>query len=239
VRVVGERVEAQPFRLVAGAVGPGGRRYALGGLDPEVHVFEAASGERSATCRGLREHCIALAFSPDGGRLAVFSGSVAQGGYGANVLRLYDARDGGLLAGPRSLHGWVRAATWAPDGRALIAGTITGQVVFLSPETGEVQGQLIDVAVGDSGGLLVGRAHAGTLRGVKVGPDGKHLYTVARGSTPDEEAENVIKAWDLETRRVLSSAGTRHAPVSAELSPSGELLAVGMADGWVEVWRVR
>jgi WD40 repeat protein len=98
-----------------------GRRLAGAGLNGSaVAVWDADTGERLVTLRGDTNGVPAVAFSPDGSRLA--TGSMGQ------TVKLWDARTGEetlTLAGPPPV---ARYLAFQPDGRRLISVSIDGAV---------------------------------------------------------------------------------------------------------------
>lgn len=95
------------------AVQPGGGLVAAGSLGGETVVLDPADGAVLATLPAHEFGVLALAWSPDGERLAV-------GGQDGRVA-LYDV-DGSCLADV-AVGGWVAALAWSADGRWLAAGS--------------------------------------------------------------------------------------------------------------------
>lgn len=89
-----------------------GRLVALSGSDGRTVVLEAASGLPLAELEGQGAPVPALAFSPEGDRLAL-------GGYDG-LLRIWSFFDGRWSLGEPG--GWVTSLAFSPDGRRLAAG---------------------------------------------------------------------------------------------------------------------
>jgi WD40 repeat protein len=161
----------------------------------------------------------ALAFSPDGKRLAL-GGS--QGGY---CVQLWDLQNKKLLGGTKlrkeaktvadlsqalqdpDLGTGVTCLAFSPDGRVLAAGDVKDKVRLFDGLTGEPHGVLDD--------------HHGRVTGVAFSPDGK---TLVSGGYEDK----TVKLWDVSARKVLRTLKGNKGPVWAvAMSPEGTLVATG------------
>ena len=81
--------EEQSGKIFALAFSPDGSKIAVGGVAPEVSIYDTESGERIAACTGHDGGIFVVVFHPDGSR-------VATGGFDGKV-RLYDSRTGEQL----------------------------------------------------------------------------------------------------------------------------------------------
>jgi WD40 repeat protein len=82
------KLERQDGSIAALAWSLDGTHIAVGGASPEVTIYDAESGKRTAACKGHRAGIYAVAFSPDGQMLAA-------GGFDGEV-RLYRVATGEL-----------------------------------------------------------------------------------------------------------------------------------------------
>jgi WD40 repeat protein len=82
------KLERQNGAIAAVAWSPDGKRIAVAGAAPEVNLYDAESGAKTASCKGHAAGIYAVAFSPDGSVLAT-------GGFDGSV-RLYEAVSGEL-----------------------------------------------------------------------------------------------------------------------------------------------
>ena len=87
-REVTRKLERQDGSIAALAWSADGTHIAVGGAAPEVTIYDAESGKRTASCEGHRAGIYAVAFSPDGQTLAT-------GGFDGEV-RLYRVATGDL-----------------------------------------------------------------------------------------------------------------------------------------------
>jgi len=82
------KLERQNGAITALAWSDDGARIAVGGAAPEVNIYDAETGARTAVSKGHTAGIYTVAFSPDGAVLAT-------GGFDG-MVRLYDARTGQL-----------------------------------------------------------------------------------------------------------------------------------------------
>jgi WD40 repeat protein len=82
------KLERQNGAITALAWSDDGARIAVGGAAPEVNIYDAETGARTAVSKGHTAGIYTVAFSPD-------SAMLATGGFDG-MVRLYDARTGQL-----------------------------------------------------------------------------------------------------------------------------------------------
>ncbi|MDE0323976.1 MAG: sigma-70 family RNA polymerase sigma factor [Candidatus Poribacteria bacterium] len=191
----------------------------------------------------------AVAFSPDGKRLAVATGA---------GIWIYDGQtyhELTLLTGHTSI---ARAVAFSPDGKTLASSEEDGAVKLWNLETGDVTTLVGHMYVADSvafspdGKMLASGSWDGTVKlwdtengqnlatfaahksrvfSVAFSPDGK---TVAAGAE-----DHSIRLWDIETgRNIATLTGHKDKVFSVAFSPDGEILASGDHDDTVKVWHV-
>jgi WD40 repeat protein len=134
------------------AVSPDGRRLYTG-HNPEVRVWDVATGGQVGTLAGHRNTVTGLAFSPDGRRLASASWD--------RTLRLWDVESGQEAATLRGHTKVVLAVAWSPDGTRLASGGDDHTV------------RLWDAASGQAVLTLTG--HGGNVTSVAFDPGGRCL----------------------------------------------------------------
>ncbi len=141
------------------------------GIHP-TWVLERTLGGPTAPL--FSDRVTALAFRPDGLRLAIGGGEPTRGG---DVL-VADPATGAVLYALPALHSdTVLALAWSPDGAWIASG---GADRFA---------RLIDTGAGQPGRVLEG--HSGHVLGIAWSPDGTALATAG--------ADLVVKLWDART----------------------------------------
>ncbi len=167
------------------------------------------SRERSLKGFGEDDRCRALAWSPDGARLAA--------GFDKGAIRVWDAR---TWAKPRLLRGhsgWVHSLSWSPDGRRLASGSGDKTVGIWKAETGR--------------SLHILKGHANEVNSAAWSPDGRLV-----ASASDDET---VKVWDPFTGdEAATLEGHSTAVNSVAWSPDGSRLASGSDDRTVRLWQV-
>jgi WD40 repeat protein len=104
-------LKAHPSRIKVVAYSLDGKRIAtLSDMDPAARIFDADDFREILRLDG-DPGMDQLAWSPDGQR-------IATAGPG-DLVRLWDARAGALLASQKALHGPLAALAWSPDGNVL------------------------------------------------------------------------------------------------------------------------
>lgn len=156
----------------------------------------------------------AVAYSPDGARVATASGTVVQ---------VRDARTGAQAPTPKALQhpSTVRAVAFTADGARLVSGDAKGVVRIWDAQTGEERPAAAPIA------------HGAPLSAMALGP-GDLLVT---GSLKD----GVVVFWDLVTGARIGELpfreGARRWVSDLAFSPDGSRLAVGeVSRGAPEIW---
>ena len=185
----------------------------FGGTDGTVELWDVSTSEFVATLRGHTERITAIAFSPDGIRLAA---TLRDG-----TLKLWNAGTGQHVSTLRKIGVW--SMVFSPDGTTLATGSFDGTV------------KLSDVKSGRRVAIL--RGHGGSVDTMAFSPDGTTLAVGARGA--DQSSRGMVKlwefppkAWDVLRRRSLNTldAATERG-ISVAFSSHSKTLAVGSDDG--------
>jgi WD40 repeat protein len=223
-------------RVTVVAYSPDRARLATGSDDGTVKIWHAHSGAVIATLHGhtwgpnqarpaagpppagsppleLPPPITALAFSPDGKRLASAS-------WGDSV-KVWDATSGADLPTLRGHTSTVHAVAYSPDGTQLASAAAT-----LSPESGEVK--LWDAKSNSE--ITTLRGHTAAVSAMAYSPDGTRIATASNGT---------VKVWDTRSGvQVASLPVVHHFLTTVVFSPDGKCLA--SASGLeVKLWDVR
>jgi WD40 repeat protein len=195
---------------------PDGRWLATGDSQGQVHVHDAASGDRVKTLRGHHSGITALAFRADGQVLASAGG---MDGY-VFLWSLTDFEPVLLVPEATGRRGTVESVVFCP-GTSMIA---TGGVDWSAPHGEEGFIRLWDISRPGEAATLA----SGAMQ-LAVRPDGRQLACATQ--------TEAVYLWSL-TYHTLSGIllGHHHQVTCLAYSPDGSLLASGSEDETVRLW---
>jgi WD40 repeat protein len=193
----------------------GGAQLVLSACHPELREWEwhylsrLFRARQLATLEGHVDGVLAVAFSPDGSRVA----SAADG-----VVKVW-ARPGPgrvaqLLLTLRGHAGAVTAVAFSPDGKSLASGG------------GDATVRVWDAASGER--LATLRGHTAGVTGLAFDPRGRRL-----ASTGGEPLRGELKLWDPTKEKALVSWESQHLLSAVAFSPDGKSLVAACHDGSV------
>jgi hypothetical protein len=193
---------------------------------------------------------LSVAFSPDGNTIA--SGSVDD------TLRLWSVSQARLI---RTMQGHpfpIEQVEFSPNGVNLFTGSTDGIIriwqvasgIFVRSLAGH-NGRITGLDISKDGKWLVSSSEDFTVRIWRL-PNGTPVQVIDEGMAeitcvaflPDSQAvawgekDGTIRVRTLAGSWLLSLKNTSQPVTSLDISPDGEFLAAGYADGLIRIWRL-
>lgn len=204
------------------AISPDSQTLISGSFDRQIALWHLPDGTVTKTITA-REPIAAIALSADGSFLA----STGDDGR----IDLWSLADGRAIAEASGNNHCIGSLAIAPDGQTLASGTVNGYVILW---------KLADLSTGEFQQiepLQSIKAHAGQINACVFSPDGQYIIT---GSV-DGKAKVWYKGEDLSFRnkaRSILKGDPGRSVMSVAIDPAGRLIAVGGADGTIQIWRL-
>ena len=167
-------------------------KFVVGGRRTKIELWDVTTGKMLSIFDEIGEdkHVIALAFSPDGTRLA--SVSKNTNGNIKTTLRLWDTTGNDKPIILRNIFrkqtGWTNVLAFSPDGKMLASGSTDKKVRLWSTTTGRLIGRLT--------------GHINGIASLTFSPEGT---TLASSST-----DGAVLFWNTETKNRLPTRITGH-----------------------------
>ena len=226
--VIKRRSDSEPYALTHD-------KFAVGGTDGRIELWDTMTGKKSSTLRGHAEklsilrrvsrklliqdplplvgdkRVLALAFSPDGTRLA-------SGSRDTTVL-IWDTTSNDELITLRKHTGWISVLAFSLDGKMLASGSADKTV------------QLWDTATGKPIKTFTG--HLNRIMDLAFSPDGTRL---ASGST-----DGTVRFWNIETGAALPTRITGHTEwlKAVAFFKNNTTLLSGEINGIISLWDLK
>jgi WD40 repeat protein len=229
------------------------------GGQSRIGIFDPSSGQERANWAAGLDGIIALAFSPDGQRLA--SGGEDR------VIRIWDAATAKLLTECRGHTSKVLSIAFQEDGSRLVTAAHDGTVRQWDPRTGDQveppydrhtaevfaaayspDGQRVASAGADRTVLLwravgrqdqaVFRGHTGTVAALAFSRDGRRLVSASYDpSGGGYEGDGTVRYWEAAPEATLPVlVGHKEYVYPVAYSPDGRWIASGAWDHTVRLW---
>ncbi len=192
---------------------------------------------------------MAMAFSPDGSKIAT--------GGGSQAAWVWDVAKGWPLSDPMKHNGDVLAVAFSPDGKTLLTGSADSTARLWEAATGQSLGQplrhqdsVVAVAFGPDGKTVLTGSKDGTARlwevatGQPIGQPLQHQDSVVavafhpKGKTVlTASADGSARLWEATSGKAVGQPMKHDDPVnSAVFSPQGTKVLTSSADGTARLW---
>jgi hypothetical protein len=194
------------------AFDPAARRIAVGGYK-SVHLLALADRKWTGTLNGHADLVRAVAFSPDGKRLAVAGGPSGRFG----EIKVWDVEGSTpkLVAEIRGHTDTILAIAFSPDGATLASGSYDKLV------------KLWSIAGGKEIATL--KEHSDAVYAVAFIGGGKRLVSAA--------GDRTIKVWDVPAgKRLHTISDPLDAVYAVAIHPSGAQITAAGADRMIRTW---
>jgi WD40 repeat protein len=242
------------------AVNSDGTRLARARFDTvtQIDLFDIATGNPTASCRGNIGTIWTLAFSPDGSRLA--SGGEDR------TLRFWNVETGAPLFASGGHTSKIVSASYDTDGSRLVTTSSDGTVRQWDAKLGEEaeppydrhSGEVFSAVFSPDGQFVVstgadrtvrvwqakGRqdvavlhGHKGRVAQVAFTPDDRRLASLSCKSLWINSGDNTVRLWDVDPQATLPVLrGHTKAIYPVSYSRDGRWLASSSWDGTVRLW---
>jgi serine/threonine protein kinase/Tol biopolymer transport system component len=186
-----------------------------------------SQGQLFLTHRGHAGPVNAVAWSPDGQRIA--SGS----GYPDNAVQVWNASDGSHLFTYRGHSDQVMSVGWSPDGQRIASCSIDGTAQVWSARDGRH--------------LFTYRGHSSAVYTVAWSPDGQRIASCSGEKIAPsgvgiatDPVDTTVQVWSAsDGSHLFTYRGHSLDVYTVAWSPDGQRIASGSQDNTVQVWNAR
>ncbi len=203
------------------AISPDSKTLVSGSFDQTIVLWSLPDGAVTKTIPAL-EPVAAIALSTDGKFL------VSTGDDG--TVKIWSLSSGAMIVESINNKNCIGSLAISPDSRTIAAGTVNGYIVLW--QLGNIEnGQPPQIELAQTI-----KAHAGQINACVFSPDGQYLIT---GSV-DGKAKVWYRGEDLRFRdraRSILKGDPGRSVMSVAIDSAGNTVAIGGADGTIQLWQ--
>jgi WD40 repeat protein len=199
------------------AMSPNNQLLISGSFDNSIRVWQISSGDLLRTM-SQSEPIAAIAINHTGEMLA----STGDDG----LVKLWSVSTGQIIAQLTGNNNCICSLAISPTSDAVVAGTVSGSIVIWAINPQEVK---------PSTPLQKFKAHSGQINACVFHPDGQSLVTGSVDGKARIWAKETGKNFREKPRKTLRGEPGRSV-MSTAISADGKSIAIGGADGSIELW---
>lgn len=203
------------------AIAPDSQTLISGSFDQTIVLWSLPDGTVTKTILD-REPIAAIALSQDG----TFLASTGDDG----IVKVWSLASGLKIAESIGNRHCIGSLSISPDSQTIAAGTVNGYMILWQLEKIE-NGQPQQLSL-----TQTIKAHAGQINACVFSPDSQSIIT---GSV-DGKAKVWYEGADFQFRdkaRSILKGDPGRSVMSVAISPSGKMVAIGGADGTIQLWQ--
>jgi WD40 repeat protein len=200
------------------AMSPDNQLLISGSFDNSIRVWQLSSGDLLTTM-SQSEPIAAITLDNTGQMLA----STGDDG----LVRLWSISTGQVIAQLTGNNNCICSLAISPGSDSIVAGTVSGSIVIWAINPQDVK---------SSNPLQKFKAHSGQINACVFHPDGQSLVTGSVDGKARIWAKETGKNFREKPRKTLRGEPGRSV-MSTAISADGRAIAIGGADGSIELWR--
>ena len=207
-------LEEQTSPILTIAITPSGEKVVSGSSDGIVRIWDLTSGRLVRALEGHAGRVIDVAIAPDGQRVVSTSWD--------KTIKIWDLQLGCVQRSLREDTNITNVVVVTPDGHQIISGSTDGSINIWDLYTGSLLNSLGERSTGEATvAQMVAAPEA-----IAVSFDGHYAVSSSQGE--------VIKIWDLYTKRLLRSVENAGHPIA--ITPNGQRFISASRGGNIKIW---